>query len=153
MNFKIYCQSYESLESVKFIIPKKESYLKNLFPIFNDNCNVIFKCLKSFDFTLDFTDISFELLNNIYKNIENMPNLIEFSFVCSYKKPDIDFQKKFTRKVLSMKLIKRVTLGISKEYKGIYSKSELKTIFPDINLDNLYEINLRKFDSNFCTIF
>ena len=52
-----------------------------------------------------------------------------------------------------MKFIKRITIGIFKEYKGNYSKTELRKIFPDINLDNLYEINIRIFDSKSCTIF
>ena len=85
--YEIYCQSFEKLESIEFSLSiLKEIDLKNLFPIFSDCCNVMFKCLKSCKFVLLFTEVSFEILNNIFNNLDNIPNLIEFSLNCIPKK-------------------------------------------------------------------
>ena len=74
-------QSYENLESINF-----ENCITN-FPIFNKNCNIIFKSLKSFRWIFDsiiynnnIINILDSKINNSCDNIDKMPNLREFIF-------------------------------------------------------------------------
>ena len=153
-SFKFYCQSYEKLESVNFNIFSQEINLIKLFPIMSDKNNIIFKSLKSFKLSLFQYKMSLNDLNNIFNNIDNMPNLIDFSLNCTPDKIDIEFLKKFIRKILLMKFIKRINIKIAKDNYERYSKKELIKIFPDINFDNFYEINIKKFKIgvlDFCT--
>ena len=153
-SFNFYCQSYEKLESVNFNIFSQEINLIKLFPIMSDKNNIIFKSLKSFKLSLFRYKMSLNDLNNIFNNIDNMPNLIDFSLNCTPDKIDIEFLIKFIRKILLMKFIKRINIKIAKDNYERYSKKELIKIFPDINFDNFYEINIKKFKIgvlDFCT--
>ena len=59
---------------------------KNNFPIFNDNCKIIFKSLKSFCFTSEGCyRFDFNILNNIYNNMDFMPNLKSMTLKCKHK--------------------------------------------------------------------
>ena len=73
-----------------------------------------------------------------------MPNLIEFSLTFIQEKSKGAFIKKFLRKVLTMKYIKRIYIDIEKESKDYYKIKELKKIFPDINFNIFYEIKIFK---------
>ena len=84
MNIKFYIQSYENLISVNFHIDSGFDISKNNFPIFADKCKIIFKSLKSFSLlTNRCYRMDFNILNNIYNNLDKMPNLQ--SFVLKYR--------------------------------------------------------------------
>lgn len=118
--------------------------LENSFPIFNMKCNILFKSLTIFKFT-GFEFIRKNIINNIYNNIDNMPNLINFKFECNINE-DIneDFYNKFIIKILSLKFIKKIKISIEKQFekKEIFTKEELNKLYPNINLDLLYDINI-----------
>ena len=112
---KFFCISYEKLESVKINIDYKDNInmkLENSFPIFNMKCNILFKSLTIFKFT-GYEFIRKNIINNIYNNIDNMPNLINFKFECNTNE-DIneDFYNKFIIKILSLKFIKKIKIFI-----------------------------------------
>ena len=151
--FKIYFQSYEKLESIYLNMTIRKINLENFFPLFNDKCNIIFKSLKSFTFRLYLGDPSFNIINNLYNNLDNTPNLIDFNIYCHPSGLNEDFYKKFIKKILSMKYIKRIDINILSNCDKFYSKKELKKLFPDINFNKFYEVNIKKPDSNSCTIY
>ena len=164
-SFKFYCH-YEKLESINFNITNRKMNFSKFFPIFSDICNTIFKSLKFFKLVTFKNIIN---LNNMLNNIDNMPNLIEFSLYYSTSvNINAELLKRFIRKILTMKFIKRININITKDdpkEKDIepsikkyekYSKNKLKKIFPDINFDNFYEINICKFKigvTDACKIF
>ena len=140
---KLFCQSYEKLESINFnFIGKIES--KDIFPILNDKCQILFKSLKSFILT-HYKDIDSQIIYNIYNNIDNMPNLENFSLYIYKENIDREFFKRFLKKVLSLESIRNLYIDIkSKDKYENYSREELKELFPDINIYKLYRINIPK---------
>lgn len=150
-NIKFYIQSYENLFSVSFNFNTRFDISNNNFPIFNNNCKIIFKSLKHFSFIApDCYRMNFEILNNIYNNIDNMPNLKSFVLKCYQENINKDFLIKFIKKILSMKL-NHVELYLTKKRNDLekfheeYSLNELKEIYPTIDFNFLNHINIRKF--------
>ena len=143
-NFKIFCQ-FKILESIHLEIwGINENNHINIFPLLSDKCNVIFNSLKTFELLINAVEINSDLLENIYNNLENMPNLINFKLICKPKDISGKFHKAFLKKILSMKYIKRIDIKIFK-YKYVNKKlsfEELMKIFPDINFYNFYEVNI-----------
>ena len=91
---KLSIQSYESLKEIKFDFDNEIINIKESFPIFNDNSSIIFKSLTHFHFiSYDYKGINYSILNNIYNNIDNMPNLKEFELNCYSKDIDECFYK------------------------------------------------------------
>ena len=94
--------------------------------------------------------MDFEILNNIYNNIDNMPNLKSFVLKCYQENINKDFLIKFIKKILSMKL-NHVELYLTKKRNDLekfheeYSLNELKEIYPTIDFNFLNHINIRKF--------
>ena len=155
-NIKLYCQPFEKLKEVKFHLHNQIINLENIFPIFQDYIknkkkNIIFKSLISFELIIE--NLGQEnneeiniIIENIFKNIDIMPNLQNFKIeVIAYIKED--YYKKYIRKILSLNLNIidiYIRKKINTKYK-FYSIQELKEIYPKANYDNYIEIIISKF--------
>ena len=151
ISLKMYCQSYDKLESIDLNIFNQ---VLNIYPILSEDNNKIFKSLKKLTFNI-YSPLNINIVDKIYKNIDKMPNLVYFSL---FYKNDKYFNEKLYKnlinKILSMKYIKKINIDLNKESSDNYSKKELKKIFPNINFDNIYEINISKPNNNYsCTIY
>ena len=152
MNIKFYIQSYENLVSVNFDIDMRFDLSKNNFPIFSDKCKIIFKSLKSFKLVTNRCYRTyFDIINNIYNNLDNMPNLKNFVLKCNNKDITNEFSVKFIMKILSMKLY-NIELCLTNQkffdekYHEEYSLNELKEICPNININSINHICIKKFN-------
>ena len=156
-SFSLYCPSFEALESIYLKIYSSSDNLKIYFPIFDGKCNIIFKSLKYFYFhKIGFSYIHYDTLLNLYNNIDKMPNLVDFSLDFLSNENDLEKFKKiyknFLKKILFLKDIKRINIIINDETRA-YSKSDIKSIFPDININKFYEVNIYKFAFDLCITF
>ena len=149
-NIQFYCHSFESLEEAEFIIISHIYHLKNAFPIFNSKCQIIFKCLKKFifeNYPEDGNGIKLKILNNIYNNLDYMPNLKIFTLKCICADIKEDFYIKFIQKLLTFEF-DRIDLEIKKNRKESneeYSEQELKEIYNNIYCPNLGNIHIKKY--------
>ena len=137
---KIDIQSFEKLESIDIYSYCDIINLKEALPFFNDNYQIKYNSLNRFQFRIyNKKEISFELLNNLYNNIDNMPNLKSFFLRCFSKSISESFYKQIIRKLLSLEL-KSISLylknvdSISLNEKK-YTFDELKEIYPEFNKD------------------
>ena len=149
-SIKLYCQSYEKLQSIKLEISLSEIYLTSL-PFFIENSKVIFKELKIFYLKMKSYEMDFNLLKNLYNNLANMPSLTEFSINCFSNGFDEVFYYKFMRNVLSIKSIRIINIFLYNDklynYKK-YSRNELRWIFPKINFNIVDKISILKVRDN-----
>ena len=151
-NIKFSIKSFEELVNVSFNLKSEIINIKDAFPIFSDKCLVIFQSLTDFEFECSI-DIKSDIINNLYKIIGNMPNLVYFKLHCVSNDLKEDLYKKLIKKLISMKLdkLKYISLVIknnkdSYSYRDIYySLNELKEIFPEINEKKLNKIYIKKF--------
>ena len=108
-DIEFYCGPYENLTYINIEISREcrlednQKIFSNSFPIFSKNCDIIFKSLTHFKFYYGH-EIKFYLIENLYNNIDNMPNLKSFNFFCFSSKNDEVFYKKFMEKLLQKKL-------------------------------------------------
>ena len=144
---KLYIQSYETLEEFKLA---GRGIILNDLPFFNNITRILFKSLITFEVNYD-GDICFNLINNLYNNIDYMPKLKKFSFICLSPRANEEFIIKFINKILSLNL-REITFEIQKEniYKHhgkeeYYSYAELKQMFPNVNIPNNISIYIAKF--------
>ena len=102
----IYCQSFET---VKALYIKSVDNLKNLdkvFPVFNNKCDINLVSLNYLHIEIQKGNIDVKILENIYNNIDKMPNLkyLYLYFIIS----DINITKKFydelIKKILDLDL-------------------------------------------------
>ena len=151
---KFYCNSFAKLEFIKIKIYSEIHNLQNLLPIFNDKCTVIFESLKVFHFIRSEDNIDLDILNNLRNNINKMPNLEQFNFIC---KCDYDITKEFymqfIKEILSLKYIKIIKISFYgkmgkfvNEEDYIYNKDELIKLFSDININKFYETKIMKYE-------
>ena len=149
-NIKFYIKSFEELISANFNLRNEIINIKDAFPIFSNKCLAIFKYLTNFVFEYP-NEISVDILNNIYNNIDKMPNLKYLKFYCISKNIDEELYKKFVKKIISLKLNKLnyVHFMIKKSqdnYRNTYySLNELKELFPNINQNKLNKVYIRRF--------
>ena len=159
---KIYIQSYESLTDVElnFNIYNHNAYG---FALFNDKCHYIFKSLINLKLVFK-GETEIKIINNIFKNIEKIPNLKSFklSFTCKDLKEKC--YEEYIKKLLSLKL-KSIELNKRKNKKqkiydesnsgesdnsedsGLYySENELKNLYNDFCLMKYYKILINKFN-------
>ena len=142
-NLNLYFPSYEKIEEINLIIENKYVNL-NSFPIFSDKCKILFKSLTKFHLSLNNTKRK-DILNNIYKNIDNMPNLKDFKIVCNTFCDKEEYYNLFIKKILSLKLIKRINIYIrDNDINEYYTKDELKRIYHEFNFLNFYEMIIQK---------
>ena len=113
---KIDIQSFEKLERVYIRLFCDIINLKEAFPFFNDNYQIKYNSLSNFEFVLyNKKEINFELLNNLYNNIDNMPNLKDFKLECFSKNINESFYKQMIRKLLSLE-IKSIIIDLKNDY-------------------------------------
>ena len=142
---KFYIQSYEKLKAVNLFLDDSLKKLKNSFPAFSDKCSVIFNSLETFNFRYDYgNEIDLDILNNFYKNIDYMPNLKNFYFICN-KNIGKEFYIKLIKKILSLNLSNVNIELLGNESKGTFSKKELKKINQEINFNRFNRIHIQKF--------
>ena len=167
-NINCYCCPYDKLEKISFIFEGTMSENEIDFPIFKKECKVLFKSLNYFYFKNNFDGVSFSFLQNLYNNLDLMPNLKDFYLDVILYGSQIDtefefFYKKLIRKILSLKII-NIHLAVRKnrddlndedifdddeyqdEKKRIrnYSKREIKGIYPKVKIDFMEKIKIRK---------
>ena len=140
---KFYIGIYENLISVNINICKINYKLnfKKIFPIFDNDCDIIFKNLKNFEFCSfdDYDRYSLmekDIINNIYNNLNKMPNLKTFSMKCFCQNSG-NFYIEFFKKLLSLNL-EEIELMIDDKINigskiNICSKYELNEIYPSID--------------------
>ena len=140
-NIKFYCNSFENLIKIDFTFNNEIINIKDCFPIFSDECKVKFKSLTKFKLYINY-EIELNIIKNIYKNIDSIPNLIYFSLNCNVKEINKDFYIKFINKILSKKLsLIYLKLTTNEE---LYLLNELKKICNNIKTLNLDKINIYK---------
>ena len=154
---KINCLPYNKIESFDLYV---DVINIDSIPLFESKCDIIFNSLKIFRFTLDYPRFPFieasRSIINLYNNIDKMPNLTEF-YLCfldnereGSKIIDEELFGEFIKKVASLKPIKKIFFKI-REGKWrwdddiIYSKDELKKLFPEINFNIFHEVKIFKF--------
>ena len=157
---KVYCQSYETLETLEIEMRDKKNFINkinntNIIPILDKECPFIFISLKVFKLRISLENIDFDILNNIYNNLDKMPNLIELSLVFSFKTIDENFNNLFLKKVFAMKYIRKIDIDMFEFFSVKCSRNELKKIFPEINFEKFYIIRIYKpknYHSNKCLL-
>lgn len=136
---------YEELTLIQFNIKSEIINIKEAFPLFNEKCDVIFKSMSSFKFVCN--EINLDVLNNIFHNLENMPNLKYFKLKCISKEINEEIYKKYINKTLEMNLKKIELIILREEWEKedvYYSLDELKEINSNIKLYNLKKIKIHK---------
>ena len=131
--------------------------MENTIPIFNDKCNVIFKSLKIFDFQTytNYNNIDFKIIENLYNNLNNMPNLEALFITAVQENMNEDFYKKFVVKILSLSKLKQIYFLIQTDIKKDipYSEEEIKEIYPNVDFSRYDKIFIHNFKSDENIIF
>ena len=105
-NIILYCGPYENLVKVDISINCDIVNYKTIFPIFDNNCKTIFKSLNYFKLIHnDYGyNVSLDILNNLYNNIDKMPKLKHFEMYCFSEDIDKSFYNKLKKKIMSLNL-------------------------------------------------
>ena len=153
-NIKFYIQSFENLIYVSLKFSPKYEIKKDFFPLFNDNCKIIFKSLTYFKLVSSCETFDFDILNNIHNNIDKIPNLEDFELKIYLNKFNKEFLKKFIKKILSLKLKNIKLLFTPSQYLTFsdnydddyrkYSIDELKKYCPNININDFEFLSIGK---------
>ena len=143
-NIKFYIGPYINLESLNIECKNK---IKNLGDIifFNNKQKILFRSLTHFRFIYNIKEgIHYNLLKNLYNNIDNMPNLRYFELECDTVDINENFYKELILKLIKLRLDK-LTIIVKKSYNeevlSFYSKNELKKLCPNIifiDFNNIY---------------
>lgn len=154
-NYIIICGPYENLKTFKLFINSTE--LKK-FPLFLDKCEVSFKNLS--EFYLQTYKTKIDMLKNLYKNIDCMPNLKNFTLFFDAK-VEKEFHLNFVKKLLSLNLNKIYfiieehldpyiiyPLFEKKHYKDIYSFDEIEAICPGVNCYKYEKLFIQKYNQS-----
>ena len=99
-----YIESYINLGEINLILDNDIDNLEEIFPIFNNNCDIIFTALTNFNLTYHhWKGISTQDLNNFINNIDKMPSLNKFTLICNSYITKENYNK-LKRKILSLNL-------------------------------------------------
>lgn len=137
-NNYLYINSFENTEEVELSF-NRYIHEENGFPIFDEKCNHIFKSLKNL-FLKFKENIEFELLDNLFKNLDKMPNLKKFKLEAVCECIEQKQYEEYIGKILSLEL-RAIKLNIQKE--KLSGKEQYYTVS---EITNIRKINLRKFD-------
>lgn len=147
-NIKFYCQPFENLVEIDLTLNNQIINLKDAIPIFNKNCKVVFRALNTFRFiTINNHIINMDILENLYNNVNYMPNLSNLMIDLRIRKRiENEFYESFFKKCLNLNL-RRIYFSI----KGIpypkeesYTRAELEKICPGKNFTKFKELFIRK---------
>ena len=145
-DIKLYCGPFTKLKKIDIYTKNKIINIKDSFPLFNDKCTVIFESLT--DFSVFFEKIDFEIIENIYNNLDNMPNLKKFNLSFNWCKGlNKGFYKDFIEKLLSLNLnsicLKYYEHGY---FEKVYlDENELLKIYPKFRTENINNIKIQRF--------
>ena len=149
---KMFCESYETLKFLGIYIEKIYD-LKKVIPIFNKKCYIKFNSLLVFSFISEENETNFDVLKNIYNNIDKMPNIRKIIINCFCSEMNEEFYAKFIGKILSLNLdsckikirLSRNDLntGIENKY-SIKELNEMKKIYPKFKSLNFNKIEIHK---------
>ena len=145
---QFYCQSFENLIDISINTLGIEYNTKECFPIFNNDCNVIFKSLTNFNWEYDNRGFKGKEHSDIFKNVCNnfdkMPNLkkmnIDFTYLCNF---DGDYEL-FIKKVLYKLEQARISIGGKGFLSGNYSDEEMMKINPNLDYYKLKKFKITK---------
>ena len=127
----LYCQSFESLKALNFIFREKVKNIEKIIPLFNNNCNIIFKSLT--DFYLSYDDIDDEFLNRLKNNFNFIPYLYTFSLTTKSKDISENCYYDFVKMILSKK-IDSIKIRLNDPlFQIMMTKQEIKEISPGFN--------------------
>ena len=101
-NLKLYCQSFTNLEKIDITVDKSEN-IKDKFPFFKDNCDIIFPSLKYFKFCY-YDNIDLKILYNLCNNLGKMNNIkyLWLHFTC--ENVDYNYYTRLNEKLSSLNL-------------------------------------------------
>ena len=107
--------------------------------------------LKSFKLYINGKKLNAGIFNNIYNNLDNLPNLVDFSLHLNIKKDQLEnvINKYiiFCEKILSKKYIRRINIEL---FDGpIYLEKNLVEMFPNLNFKKYYEVKINKLPTEF----
>ena len=159
VTIKFSCQPFEKIECFDM---HYYNYNMDYFPFFGKKSNITFHSLKTFRLKICpspyFYRITRKFLFQLYNNIDNMPNLIDFNLSCysdiinvdssNIKHDDIEkfnyieenFVLRFIEKVLTLKSIKNIHIVF--EFGSFFPTIKLKSLFPKINFKNYYNVEI-----------
>lgn len=145
-NVELVCGPYSDLIKFKLENNGGITNLEDTFPLFKSNCQVVFDKLNNFCFNnaeIPSEGVPIKNLNNLYNNLDKIPNLKEFKLVCCSKGIKKEFYENFVKKLLEMNL-DSVEFEI---YEGEinmdlpqYTLEELKEIYPPTLNNKHYSI-------------
>ena len=145
-DIKLYCGPFTKLKKIDICTQNKILNMKDSFPLFNDKCPIIFEALT--DFSASFVKIDFEIIKNIYNNLDNMPNLKQFKLYFNwFKGLNKDFYLDFIEKLLSLNLncicLKYYGHGV---FDKVYlDENELLEIYPKFRTENINNFEIQRF--------
>ena len=156
-NIKFFITSYDNLKELRIKLFDTIKNMENTIPIFNEKCNVIFKSLKIFNFQNYnyYNNIDFKIIENLYNNMNNMPNLEDLFLTVVQENMNEEFFKKFVVKILSLPKLKKIYFSIQTDMKREipYSEEEIKEIYPNIDFSRYDKIFIHNFKSDENIIF
>ena len=150
LNLKLTSGLFENLIKIDLNVNGDLKDIETILPIFNDNCQKVFKSLITFGFRVEDNlkyVIDMKLLKNIFNNLEKMPQLQNLILGFFVKDLEKEFYMKLIEKILSMKLfyINIKLFGEESEHE-FYSYNELKQLYPDEYFKNIKQVIIKKFD-------
>ena len=143
---RLYCTNFNHLESLYFNFQYRVQNIENIIDIFNKDNKIVFESMKSFYLCTESYDLDLKIIENIYDNIDYMPNLEEFTLICDNPGIKEEFFIVFLTKLLASNLVS-INLEIKgHQYKSMeyYSVEELKNIF-SINKLESKKILIKKY--------
>jgi hypothetical protein len=105
-SFNIYCQSFETVKTLYIELGHNLKNLDKIFPIFNNKCNINLVSLNYLHFEIQQKIMDVKILENIYNNIDKMPNLkyLYLYFIISDINITKQFYDKLIKKILDLDL-------------------------------------------------
>ena len=143
---QIECCPFDKLIEVDFEFKYFFNNLNNFFPLFDDKCQIVFKCLKKFKFGIKQgkKKIKNNIIENIFKNIDKMPNL-KYFYLCCFSNVDKNIYMQFINKLLSLDL-KSIFLfpQYSEENKSSYNKKDIEKMYDNFDFYQYDNIHIQK---------
>lgn len=147
-DISFYCCPFKDLVEAKINTFSTIKDLINIFPIFNNKCNINFNSLEVFSFH-NINILNIDFVKNMYNNMDCMPNLKDLNINCIVEEEiEKDFYNNFIKKILSMNL-ERINFIVKHDddIDEPYSEDELKEIYPNFDFDFYDKIFIQKYQN------